>query len=377
MIVPPDADRTHSPPAPGSAPHLHGGESLRSVQRTILLALAPCVLVALWNTGRQANLALAQGASSVAPDVRARWLQAWGVGLDAGSGPACVAHGALYVLPALLVAFVSGLLFEHLFARLRHRVRTPGLLALAIVFTLLLPPPVPLWQVALGMAFGVVFGKEVFGGTGMGFLPPAAVGIAVLQLAYPGGMAGDTRWPMLAGHAGSTAFARVAAEGVGALADAGVTWTDAFLGDEPGRLGETSALACLLGAALLLLRRVVSWRAILATPLGLVLGLVLLRALGGGSNPVLALPWHEHLVLGGVAFGTVFLTADPTTAPLTETGRLAQGLVVGFLLVLIRATHPAHPDGTVFAVLLGGALAPLADHAAVSVHTRRRARRHG
>ena len=364
-----------APPSAG-APHLHGAQSLRSVQGTVVLALAPCVLVALWNTGRQANLVLAGHPAGVGLGARARWLEAWGIGLDAGDLAACAAHGALYLVPALAVALATGLLWEHLFARLRQRARTPGLLALATIFTLLLPPAAPLWQVALGMSFGVVFGKEVFGGTGMGFLPPAALGIAFLRLAYPDAMADDARWPELAGYAGSKAFAQVAATGVDALRDADLTWAKAFLGDEPGRLGETSALACVLGAGLLVLRHVVSWRSIVATPLGLVLGLWALGAVDGGSNPVLALPWYDHLVLGGTAFGTVFLAADPTTAPLTEAGRLAHGLLAGFLLALLRADHPTHPDGTVSALLFAGVFAPLIDHVIVTAHARRRARRH-
>jgi Na+-transporting NADH:ubiquinone oxidoreductase subunit B len=364
-----------APPVTG-APHLNGAQDLRSVQGTVALALAPCALVALWNTGRQANLVLAGHPAGVGPDTRARWLEAWGIGLDAGDVAACAAHGSLYLVPALAVALATGFLWEHLFARLRRRARTPGLLALAAIFTLLLPPAAPLWQVALGMSFGVVFGKEVFGGTGMGFLPPAALGIAFLRLAYPDAMADDARWPGLAGYAGSKVFAQVAATGADTLRDAGLTWTQAFLGDEPGRLGETSTLACLLGAGLLVLRPLVSWRSIVAMPLGLVLGLWALDALDGGSNPVLALPWYDHLVLGGTAFGTVFLAADPTTAPLTETGRLAHGLVAGFAVAWMRADHPAHPDAAVFAVLFAGVFAPLIDHLVVTAHARRRARRH-
>ena len=376
--APPLLARTATPlAAPGNGPHVHGATTLRGVQATVLAALVPCVLVALWNTGRQVNLALATHGAALAPSLRERVLETLGIGLAPARPVACVAHGALYVLPALLVAFATGLAWEILFARLRHRARTPGLLALATVFTLLLPPATPLGDVALGVSFGVVFGKEVFGGTGMGFLPPAALGAAFLQLAYPDALAQDPRWPALAGYGGSDVFARVAGAGVDGVRAAGVTWTRAFLGDEPGRLGETSALACLLGAGVLVARGVVPWRAIVATPVGLALGLLLRRALGDASSPALALEVTDHLVLGGVAFGTVFLVADPTTAPLTEAGRVVQGIVAGVMVAVLRTAHPSHPDGTVAAVLLAGVLAPVVDHAAVALDVRRRARRRG
>ncbi len=362
---------------PSDGPHVHGPTTLRGVQATIVTALVPCVLVALWNTGRQANLALAGQAVALPPSLRERVLDAVGIGFDPTQPAVCAAHGALYVVPALLVAFATGLTWEVLFARLRRRARTPGLLALTTIFTLLLPPATPLVHVALGLSFGLVFGKEVFGGTGMGFLPPAALGAAFLQLAYPDALAGDPRWPAIAGYGGTGVFARVAVDGVDALRAADVTWTRAFLGDVPGRMGETSALACALGAALLVGRGLVPWRAVVATPVGLAVGLWAGRALGDASSPSFALEVTDHLVLGGVAFGTVFLVADPTTAPLTEVGRVVQGLVAGGMIAVLRTAHPSHPDGTVAAVLLAGVLVPVVDHAAVALDVRRRARRRG
>jgi Na+-transporting NADH:ubiquinone oxidoreductase subunit B len=363
--------------APAVGPHVHGTTTLRGVERTLLAALVPCVLVALWNTGRQANLALATHGAALAPSLRERVLEAVGIGFAPGQPAACLAHGALYVVPAWLVAVATGLGWEVLFARLRRRARTPGLLALATVFTCLLPPPTPLGHVALGVSFGVVFGKEVFGGTGMGFLPSAALGAAFLSWAFPDALAQDPRWPALAGYAGSDVFARVAAGGVDAARAAGFTGSGAFLGDEPGRMGETSALACLLGAGLLVARGVVPWRTIVAAPVGLALGLLLRHAGGDAASPSLALEVTDHLVLGGIAFGTVFLVADPTTAPLTDAGRVVQGLVAGGMVALLRTAHPSHPDGTLAAVLLAGTIAPVVDHAAIALAARRRARRRG
>lgn len=367
---------TTTAPGPGGrGPHVHGAATLRGVQRTLLAALVPCGLMALWNTGRQVHAALASLATAPPPTLRERLLLAVGIPLDAGNTLANVAHGATYVVPALLVAMAVGLAWETLFARLRRRARTPGLAAAALIFVLLLPPAAPLHHVALGITFGLVFGKEVFGGTGMGFLPAAALGAAFLALAYPDAPRDDPRWPSLAGYAGTDAFARVAKDGVDGLRASGVTWTRAFLGDVPGRLGETSALACLLGGAFLVARGVVPWRALVATPAGLALGLLLRHAFGDATDPALTLGLGDHLVLGGVAFGTVFLVADPTTAPLTPTGRVAQGLVAGMMIALLRTAHPSRPDGTLAAVLLAGVVTPLVDHAAVAVGTRRRSRR--
>jgi len=345
------------------------------VSGTVLAALAPCVLVALWNTGRQVHAALAALTSAPAPTLRERMLTAVGIPFDADHALANVAHGATYVVPALVVAMAVGFAWETLFARLRRRARTPGLAAAATVFVLLLPPAAPLHHVALGLTFGIVFGKEVFGGTGMGFLPAAALGAAFLGLAYPDALRDDPRWPSLAGYAGTDAFARVAKDGADGLRAAGVTWTRAFLGDEAGRLGETSALACLLGGAFLVARGIVPWRALVATPAGLALGLLLRHAFGDATDPALTLGLGDHLVLGGVAFGTVFVVADPTTAPLTPSGRVAQGLVAGTMIALLRTAHPARPDGTLAAALLAGVVTPLVDHAAVALGTRRRARR--
>jgi Na+-transporting NADH:ubiquinone oxidoreductase subunit B len=232
-----------------------------------------------------------------------------------------------------------------------------------------------LWQVALGMSFGVVVGKEIFGGTGRNFLNPAVTGLAFLYLAYPNAMAGDPLWNGIGGYGGASIFGQVAALGMDAVGQAGITWWQAFLGRLPGRFGETSTLACLLGAAVLIATGAASWRIMAGALLGLIGTAVLFNLAGGGGSPIFAMPWTWHLVLGGFAFGAVFLATDPVSAAATDTGRWLYGLLFGFMVVLIRVANPVHPDGVVFAVLFANVFAPLIDYGVVWANIRRRARR--
>lgn len=357
--------------------HVRDRTSMRRVMGTIVIAALPCVLVGLYNTGYQANTALARLAADAPEGWRSGLLAMFGVPLDRDCLAACVLHGALYLLPVFAVAWLAGAGCEYLFARARARPRGEGLLVTALLFTLLLPPAAPLWQVALGMVCATVFAKELFGGMGMGFVCAPAVGIAFLVLAYPDAMRGDPLWTGVRGYGGTVLFSQVAGRGTAALSEAGVAWQGAFFGRMQGLLGTTSALACTAGAVLMIARGIVSWRAVTGVLLG-ALGATLL--LGGASlatGPMGALGWSWHVVLGAFAFGAVFLVTDPTTAPTTKPGHWIVGLLVGFLIVLIRVANPLHPDGVVFAVLLGNVFAPLIDSAVVAWHVRGRRRHHG
>jgi Na+-transporting NADH:ubiquinone oxidoreductase subunit B len=341
----------------------------------VLLALVPCVLAGLYNTGHQANLAAARLGSEAPPGWRGDVLAALGIGRDPASVWDSLWLGLLYVAPILAVAAIAGGLWERAFARLRGREATEGLLVTALVFTLILPPAAPLWQVAIGISFGVVVGKEIFGGTGKNFLNPALTGLAFLYLAYPDEMAGDAIWTGLGGYGGTTVFGVAAAAGMDAVAQADITWARAFLGQTQGMIGETSTLACLLGAAILIATGVASWRIMAGILIGTVATVILVNALGHGGGPIFAMPWYWHLTLGGFAFGAVFLATDPASAAATDTGRWVYGLLVGFMIVLIRVANPVHPDGAMLAILLGNIFAPLIDYGVIWANMRRRARR--
>jgi Na+-transporting NADH:ubiquinone oxidoreductase subunit B len=345
------------------------------VTGAFLVALLPCVAFGLYNTGLQANLALVALPLERVPGWRGDLLERAGVGHDPGSVLACALHGALWLLPLLFVSLIAGSLWERVFARVRGRELQPGLVLFATLFTLALPPSLPLWQAALGISFGVVVGKEIFGGTGRYVVHPMLVGLAFLYLSYPGRMKGDGIWVPVEGYGAATGLSLASAGGLDAVTASGTTWMQTFLGRVPGALGETSTLACLMGAAFLVLTRAASWRILLGALLGMA---ATARLLAWTSSPVLpaaALPWHWHLALGSFAFATVFIATDPVSGPMTQSGRWIYGLLIGFLIVMIRVGSPVHPEGTTLAILLANVFAPLIDHGVVRAHAMKRTRR--
>ena len=358
-----------------TAPHVRDGIDLKRLMMYVVVALIPCILWSWFNTGYQANLALAQ-MGTVKEGWRRELLAALNIGFDAGSIVADTVHGFLYFLPIYLVALLVGGLWEMLFATVRHKEINEGLLVTSMLFALTLPPDMPLWMVALGISFGVVIGKEIFGGTGKNFLNPALTGRAFLFFAYPAEITGDRVWVAVDGYSGATPLSLGKIGGMEAIAGGGYTWWNAFIGLMPGSLGETSTLACLIGAAFLIYTRVGSWRIILGVFLGMVGSALLFNAVGSDTNPMMAMPWYWHLVLGGFAFGMVFMATDPVSAAMTTAGRWIFGLLIGFMTVLIRVVNPAFPEGIMLAILFANIFAPLIDHAVIQLHIRRRLRRH-
>jgi len=239
-----------------------------------------------------------------------------------------------------------------------------------MLFPLTLPPTIPLWQVAIGISFGVVLGKEVFGGTGKNFLNPALTGRAFLYFAYPVEITGDAVW-VVDGFTYATPLGAAAADGMAAVTNA-VTWTQAFLGAIPGSMGETSTLACLIGAAILIATRVGSWQIIVSMTAATVVCAELLYAIGSDTNPMFEMNAGWHLVLGGYAFGCVYMATDPVSASMTPIGRWVYGALIGFMTVLIRVINPAFPDGVMLAVLFGNFFAPAIDHVVMQANIKRR-----
>ncbi len=369
---------------PGSttrgASHVRDGIDVKRMMVTVVLALLPCVAMALYNTGYQANLAISLGAQPLAT-WQSTAMEALGFGgFDPANVVACVLHGALYYLPVVLVTFAVGGNCEALFAVVRKHEINEGFLVTGMLFPLVLPPTVPLWQVALGIAFGVIIGKEIFGGTGMNIFNPALMSRAFLFFAYPAQISGDQVWiaadTTVDGSSGATWLARSAVDGPSALVDGGLTWTQAFIGLVPGSMGETSTLACLLGALLLIATGIGSWRIMAAGVVGSFLMVQGLNALGSTTNPLMNVSFEWHVVLGGWAFGLVFMATDPVSSAHTNKGRYVYGFCIGVLAILIRVINPAYPEGMMLAILFMNMFAALIDHFVVQANVKRRRARY-
>ena len=360
-----------------TASHVRDGLDLKRMMFTVVIALIPCLLMAFYNTGYQAFLAIDAGARPLSD-----WqsgLYTWiGLGFDPSNILACSVFGLIYFIPVLLVTAIAGGAVEALFAFLRKHEISEGFLVTMFLIPLIMPPTVPLWQVAVGTAFAVLFAKEVFGGVGMNFLNVALTARAFLFFAYPAQMSGDAPWIAadflgVDNFTGATWLAQSAvSEGVWQSAG----WTDAFYGLIPGSMGETSALACLLGAIVLVGTKIGSWRTMMGVTLGTLATALLLNWAGSATNPMFAMPFHWHIVLGGWAFGTVFMATDPVTSAFTDTGKWWYGAGIGVLVVLIRVVTPAYPEGMMLAILFMNMFAPLIDHYVVRANIRRRMARY-
>lgn len=357
------------------APHVRDGIDLKRVMSYVVVATFPVILMMLWNTGYQANSALAELGVTQPEGWRGSLLAGLGIGFNQDSLLANISHGLLYFLPIYITTLVAGGLWEVWFAAVRNHEVNEGFLVTSMLYSLILPPTIPLWQVALGISFGVVIGKEVFGGTGKNFLNPALTGRAFLFFAYPAQMSGDAIWTAVDGYSSATPLALAAIGGVDAIEKAGFTLQQTFIGNMAGSLGETSAFACLLGALFLIYTRIASYRIILGVFLGMVLTVLLFNLIGSDTNPMFSLPWYWHFTLGGFAFGMIFMATDPVTAAMTDTGRWIYGFLIGFMVVMIRVVNPAFPEGMMLAILFANIFAPLIDFFVVRANVRRRSKR--
>ena len=355
-----------------AAPHARSYIDMKRIMTYVVIATIPCILFGWYNTGLQVNTAIA----SFGPSGWRAWiLEFLGIGFDPNNPLVNMVHGALYFFPIYITTLVAGGLWEVLFATIRRHEVNEGFLVTSMLYTLILPPDVPLWQVALGISFGVVIGKEVFGGTGKNFLNPALTGRAFLYFAYPAYMSGDTIWTPVDGFSGATALSVSASAGYRDLAAQGMTWMDAFIGTIQGCLGETSTLACLLGLAFLLATKIANWRLVAGCLGGMIGFSLLLNLIGSDTNPMFAMPWYWHLVVGGYAFGLAFMVTEPVSASHTNVGRYIYGTLIGVMVVMIRVINPAFPEGMMLAILFGNVFAPLIDYFVVQANIKRRARR--
>lgn len=356
-----------------STAHVRDGIDLKRMMITVWLCTFPAMFFGMWNIGYQANSFFAGNAELLAAQ------DGWRFGLIgalAGFDPTSVwdnfIQGAAFFLPVYLTTFIVGGFWEVLFASIRRHEVNEGFFVTSVLFALTLPPDIPLWQVALGISFGVVIGKEVFGGTGKNFLNPALVGRAFLFFAYPADMSGDMVWTSVDGFAGATTLSVAATGGMEQVAASGLTWMDAFVGLEQGSMGETSTLAIFIGGAFLLLTKIASWRIVAGVMLGMIATSTLFNSIGSDTNPMFAMPWYWHLVVGGFAFGMIFMATDPVSASMTNTGKWIFGALIGLMVVLIRVVNPAFPEGMMLAILFANLCAPLIDHFVVQANIKRR-----
>jgi Na+-transporting NADH:ubiquinone oxidoreductase subunit B len=341
--------------------HIKDANDMKRALIIVIIAMVPALLFGIWNTGFHHFQAL---------------------GIDATFGQ-MIWFGFLKILPIIIVSYVVGLGIEIAFAQMRNEEVAEGYFVSGMLIPLVMPADVPLWMVAVATVFAVVIGKEVFGGTGMNILNPALVARAFLFFAYPSSMSGDKVWVagladgtgIVDGYSGSTILGQAAQNSsnfVNGLGEAYSSW-DMFLGTIPGSLGETSTLAILIGAAILILTGVGSWKVIFSVFAGgAVMGLLLNIF---AVNEFMALPFWEHLMLGGFAFGAVFMATDPVTATQTEKGKWIYGFLIGFLAILIRVLNPAYPEGVMMAILLMNVFAPLIDHYIVEANIKKRLKR--
>lgn len=359
-----------------SASHVRDGVDLKRIMITVWLCTFPAMFWGMYNVGFQALTYMMS--AGISPSGW-RTLITGLFGYDPNSILACFAYGAMQFLPIYAVTFLVGILWEIIFAVGRGHEVNEGFFVTSVLFALSLPPDTPLWQVALGISFGVVVAKEVFGGTGKNFLNPALAGRAFLYFAYPAAMSGDAVWTAVDGFSGATPLGQAA---IGVTADKfvdaygqSISWGNAFLGQMQGSIGEVSTLAILIGGAVLVYTKIASWRVILGSIIGLVVSAFAFNVLGSGDNPVTALAPHWHLVIGGFMFGAVFMATDPVSAAHTNIGRWCYGLLIGFMTVAIRVLNPAFPEGIMLAILFANLFAPLFDYFVIQLNIKRQTAR--
>ncbi len=337
-----------------SGTHIHDSIDLKRTMTVVIVALLPALLFGMWNVGYQ-------------------HAHAFGAAMGFGE---MFWFGFLKVLPIIIVSYVTGLGIEFIAAQIRGHEVNEGFLVTGMLIPLIMPVGVPLWMVALATAFAVIIGKEVFGGTGMNIFNPALLARAFVFFAYPSHISGDKVWiagigkqPLIDAASGATPLAHATAGEFSKLPSVG----DMFFGFIPGSIGETSTLAILLGAVILIYTGIGSWKIMFSCVLG-ALGVGFLLNLVA-INDYMALPPYYHLVMGGFAFGAVFMATDPVSGSHTATGKIIYGFLIGFIAVLIRVLNPSYPEGMMLSILLMNTFAPLIDYYVVNANIKRRLKR--
>ena len=354
--------------------HVKDSIDLKRIMIMVWMATFPAMFYGMYNIGLQAHTAILNGGGAVTlPDMwQAGIFAALGgqLGVDGVGWLSMMFYGACFFLPIYAVTFIVGGFWEVLFASVRKHEVNEGFFVTSVLFALTLPATIPLWQVALGITFGVVIAKEVFGGTGRNFLNPALSGRAFLYFAYPAQISGDAIWTAADGYSGATMLSQ-AASGALDYTDTALWW-DAFFGNIQGSAGEVSTLMLLLGGLFIIYLRIASWRIVLGVAIGAAVFATLLNIIGSDTNTMFAMPWHWHLVTGGFAFGMFFMATDPVSASFTNQGKWAYGILIGAMCVMVRVLNPAFPEGMMLAILFANLWAPLFDYFVSQSNIKRR-----
>ena len=366
--------------------HVRDFTDMKRIMIIVWLAVFPAMFWGWYNVGNQTVQAIASlkdGAAIASAsyalfsaDYHYALLQLLGGSLGTDDGIySKMPLGLIYSLPIYIVVFAVGAFWEVLFCIVRKHEVNEGFFVTSILFSLIVPPTLPLWQAALGITFGVLIGKEMFGGTGRNFINPALAGRAFLFFAYPAYISGTNCWVPVDGFSGATPLAQWSEGGLEALKDAAgnsITWMDAFLGNIPGSLGEGSTLMILVGAFIILVTGIASWKIMAGVLVGAFLTYGLFNLIGSATNEMFSMPFQWHVVLGGFAFGTVFMATDPVSSAFTSAGKWAFGLLIGAMVILIRVVNPAYPEGMMLAILFANCWAPLFDYLATQRNIKRR-----
>ena len=357
--------------------HVRDAIDIQKVMVTVWLATFPAMFFGMYNLGSH-SLEYLDSINQLNTGDWHHYIVSL-VGYDSSSFVAKMWFGAAYFMPIYITVFVVGIGWEAVFAIVRKHEINEGAFVSTILFSLSCPPDLPLWQAAMGITFGLVIGKEIFGGTGKNFLNPALTGRAFLYFAYPSQISGDKVWIagladnniVAEGYSGATALGVAAESGMPGILNQ-YTWMDSFLGFIPGSVGETSVIAIGIGLVILLVTKVASYRIILGTFAGMIFMSSILNIIGSDTNPMFYVPWYWHAVIGSFAFGLVFMATEPVSGSGTNTGRWIYGIVIGITVILIRVINPAFPEGMMLAILFANLLAPVIDHMVVMSNIKRR-----
>jgi len=356
--------------------HVRDGIDLKRVMIYVWIAVMPCVMMGSYNVGLHANTEMANLGLTELVGWRGDILSFLGIGHDPANFFDNFWFGFWHWFPIYATVFIVGGFWEVLFASVRGHEINEGFFVTSILFSLIVPATLPLWQAAIGISFGVVIGKEVFGGTGKNFLNPALTARAFLYFAYPAQISGDAVWVAVDGFTQATALSVAASGGVEALTAAGFSVQQSLTGYIAGSIGETSLIAIGLGAVFLLVTKIASWRIMAGVVAGVVATSLLFNVIGSDTNPLFSLTPMWHFVIGGLAFGTVFMATDPVSASMTNAGRFWYGVLIGVMTILIRVVNPAFPEGIMLAILFANLFAPLIDWFVVQSNVKRRAKRY-
>ncbi|MEZ8604617.1 NADH:ubiquinone reductase (Na(+)-transporting) subunit B [Vibrio splendidus] len=365
--------------------HVRDSIDLKRIMILVWLATFPAMFWGMYNVGHQSFLALTSSyqLNELTSVIESSWRLSWAFGdaqsLIASGWASQMLLGALYFLPVYATVFVVGGFWEVLFAVVRKHEVNEGFFVSSVLFALILSPTIPLWQAALGITFGIVVAKELFGGTGRNFLNPALAGRAFLYFAYPANMSGGLVWVAADGYSGATPLSQWYEGGstslINNMTGEAITWMDAFIGNIPGSMGEVSSLLIMLTGLILIAMKIASWRIVAGVIIGLVATSSLMNWIGSETNSMFSMPFYWHFVLGGVAFGTFFMATDPVSAAFTNQSKWAYGILIGVMTVGIRVLNPAYPEGIMLAILFANLFAPLFDFIVKEQNIKRRQKR--